>query len=85
MDTGQWNRGFDPSANLAQLSEITLRLTRIALYRKIQQAEAQLNSMGVKNDLSTVFKNVSKNMLEQGFKKPLMSRTRISTTSNSTF
>ena len=85
MDVNQWQRGIDPTRNLVQIGEMTLRLTRIALYRKLQQAESQLKAMGLENDLSSIFKQSSEEMLSQAFKKPELRCTRINTTTNSTF
>lgn len=85
MSIDQWHRGLDPTRNLVQIGEMTLRLTRIALYRKLQQAESQLKAMGLENDLSSVFKQSSEEMLSQAFKKPELRCTRINTTMNSTF
>lgn len=85
MGIDQWQRGLDPTRNLARIGEITLRLTRMSLYRKFQQAESQLKALGLENDLSTVFKQSSEEMLKQAFKKPELRCTRISTTTNSTF
>ena len=80
-----WHNGFAPVNKLAQVGEITLRLTRIALYRKLQQAESHLKAMGVPNNLSEAFKTSSDKMFEHAFVKPRLVRTRVDTTSNSTF
>lgn len=85
MSKEQWQRGLDPTRNLAQIGEITLRLTRLSLYRKLQQAQDQLRAMGLENDLSEVFKKTSKELLENAFKKPELRCTRINTTTSSTF
>jgi hypothetical protein len=85
MGDSSWHRGLDPTRNLALLGEMTLRLTRLSLYRKLQQAESQLKAMGLENDLSTVFKRSSEEMLDQAFKKPEFACIRVDTTLNSTF
>lgn len=84
-NTGQWNLGLQPNKKLEQLSEITLRLARISLYRKLQNAESQLRAMGVPNNLSDGFKKSSDDLLKEAFKKPPFRFIQVNTTGNSVF
>ena len=85
MSTNPWTRGFDPTAKLAQIGEATVRLSRIMLFQRLQQAESQLITMGVPNNISSAFLKDSEEMLKEGFKKPKFRCIQVDTTSNSTF
>jgi hypothetical protein len=85
MDTKQWHLGIDPTRNLAKLGEMALRLSRLALYRKLQQAETQLNSMGLPNNISDVFLKSSEEVLKKEFRNPEFRCIRVDTTTNSVF
>lgn len=85
MSTDQWTRGIDPTRKISQVSEITLRLARIALYQRLQQAESQLKAMGVPNELGSAFLKYSEEVLSKGFKKPELRCIRVDTTPNSVF
>jgi hypothetical protein len=67
------------------LGDITLRLARVSLYQRLQQAESQLKSMGVPNDLGNAFLVASEEVLKKGFKKPEYRAIKVDTTTNSTF
>lgn len=85
MDNEAWSNGLGPNQKIAQLSEITLRLARISLYRRLQQAESQLNTMGVPNQIGEIFRKTSADMLKDGFKKPEFRCIQVNTTPDSVF
>ena len=85
MDKNSWVQGFDPTAKMVQLGEMTLRLARISLFQRLQQAESQLKAMGVPNDISQAFLKSSEEMLKTGFKKAGYRAIRVDTTTNSLF
>ena len=81
----KWHQVIYPTQKLAQVGEVTLRLARIALYQKLRQAENQLSSMGLPNNISDVFLKSSADMLNTGFKKAEFTHIRVDTTPNSVF
>lgn len=85
MTESSWEKGLDPTRKMAKLGEMTIRLSRMMLFKKLQQAETQLRSMGIPNDISTEFLKSSGEVLRKNFGKPELRYVRIDTTDNSVF
>ena len=80
-----WISKFPGPPGLEKLGIMTVRLARLVLYNKLQRGQAQLQALGIENDIADSFKAESIKEIVKEREKLKKGTVKFITTRGSTF